>query len=149
MDDSEYNHRPCKKIRLEDILESRDVSISSFQHDGPSQDPDHSVYTHTLPRLNFEEARDINSFVSTCETEIRHGLTVEYQTAQCATLNQQGSKTSRSITSCWPSALCTPARIPLGYNSEFTTERDLHQVCFGMVSPHSAAQYSRDVPTML
>ena len=143
MDASEHIHRPCKKIRLEGTFESRNISISNFQHDEPSQSPDHSGYAQEPPRLNFEEARNINSFVSTCETKIHHRL-VEYQSTQCAELNHQRSGTSRSVTSCSPSALCTPAGAPLE-NSEFPTKIYPDQVCFGMVGPHSAAQYSRNV----
>ena len=151
MDASEHIHRPRKKIRLEGTFESRNISISTFQHDEPSQSsqsPDHSVYAQEPPRLNFEEARNINSFVSTSETEIHHRLTVEYRSTQCAELNHQRSRTSRSVTSCSPSALCTPAGAPLEYNSELSTKIYPDQVCFGMVGPHSAARYSRNVLTV-
>ena len=141
MDGSEHNHRPRKKIRLEETCESRNISISSFQHDEPSQGRNRSFY--------FEEARNINSFISTCETEVHHRLTVGHQSARCAELNHQGSETSRSITSCSPSALCTPAETPLEYNSELPTKKYADQVCFGMVGPHSAAQYLGNVLTML
>ena len=149
MDGSEYNHRPRKKIRLEATLESRNISISSFQHDGHSQGREHSVYTQAPPSLNFDQARDINPFVSTCETETQHRLTAGYQSARCAELTYQGTETSRSITSCSPSASCTPAETLLEYGNELPTKIYSDQVCFGMVDPHSAAQYSRNVLTML
>ena len=149
MDGSEYDHRQCKKIRLEDTSESRNVSISSFQHDGPSQDPDHSVYIQEPPRVNFEEARNIDSLVSTCETESHHRLTVEYQSVQCAEPSHQGSTTPRSITSCPPSALCTPTWKTLEYSSEFPIKKYPDQVCFGMVGLHLAAQYSSNALIML
>lgn len=141
MDGSEHNHRPRKKIRLEDT-ESNNISINNFQCDEVSQGRDHSVHAHEPPRLNFEEVRSINSFVSTSETEIHHRLTDEYQSGRCAELNPQGISTSRSITSCSPSALSTPAGRPLGYNNEIPTKKYSDQVCFGIVGPHSAAQYS-------
>ena len=149
MDGSQHNHRPRKKIRFEDTFEPTNISISSSQHDEPSQGRDHSVYAQEPPIFNFEEARNINSFVSTYETEINHRLTVEHQSTRCAEVNHQGSRTSRSSTSCSPSALCTPARTTLEYNSELPTKTYLDQVCFGMVGFHSAAQYSRNISTML
>ena len=149
MDGSEYNHRPRKKICLEATLESRNISISSFQHDGHSQGREHSVYTQVPPRLNFDEARDIKPSFSTCETETHRRLTSGYQSAPCAELNHQGTETPRRITSCLPSASCTPAETLLEYGSELPTKIYSDQVCFGMVGPHSTAQYSRDVLTML
>ena len=149
MDGSQHNRRPRKKIRFEDTFESTNISIYSFQHDEPSQGRDHSVYVQELPRFNLEEARNINSFISTCETETHHRLPVEHQSARCAEVNHQGSKTFRSITSFSPSALCTPAGTPLEYNTELPTKNYSDQVCFGMVVPHSVAQYSRNVLTLL
>ena len=149
MDGSEHKHRPCKKIRLEDTFESRNISISSFQNDGPSQGRDHSVYTQPPARLNPEEARNINSCISTRETEIYHRLTVEYQSAQCAELNHQASKKSRSIASCSSSTSCTPAGTPLEYDSELSAKKHPDQVCFGMVGPHSVVQYSKNISTMV
>ena len=149
MDGSEYNYRPRKKIRLEATLESSNISISSFQHDGHSQAREHSVYTQASPRLSYDQARDINPFFSTCETETHHRLTIGYQSARCAELNHQGTETSRSITSCSPSASCTPAETLLEYSNKLPAKIDSDQVCFGMVDPHSAAQYSRNVLTML
>ena len=149
MDGSEHNQRPCKRIRLEGTFESRNITVSSFQHGEPSQGRDHSVYAQVPPRLNFDEARNNNSFVSTCESEIHHRLTVKNQSTRCAELNDQGSKASGSITSCSHSALCTPARTPLEYNSKLATEKYPDLVCFGMVGSHSAAQYLRNIVTIL
>ena len=149
MDGSEHNQRPCKRIRLEGTFESRNISISSFKHDEPSQGCDLSIYAQVPPRLNFGEARNSNPFVSTWETEIHHRLTVEYQSARCAELNHQGSKTSESIKSCSPSALFTPAGTPLEYKNELATKKFPDQVCFGMVGPHSAVRYLRNIVTIL
>lgn len=145
MDDGEHNHRPYKKIRLEDTLESRNISIGPFQHDQLSQGRDHSVYTQVPPRSINEKPQNINPFISTCKTEIYHRLTFDYQSTRCAELNSQASKTSRSITSCSHSASCTPSGTPLEYNGRVSTRGYQDQVCFGMVGPHSAAQYSINV----
>lgn len=149
MDGSEHNHRPYKRIRLEDTFESRNTSINSVPHDEPSQGRDDSFYTQTPPSSNLEVARSIHPFVSTCETETHHRLIVEYQSARCAELNHQGVHTSGSITSCSPSGLYSPAETPLEYKSELTTKKCPDQVCFGMVGPHPVVQYSRNVLIML
>ena len=151
MDGSQHDYRPRKKIRLEDTFESRNVSINSFQYDESSQGLHHNVYAQEPPKFKFEEARNTNSFVSTCEAEIQthHRLTVEHQYGQCTELYHQGSETSGTIASCSPSALYTPAGTPLGYNSELLTKDYSDEVCFGMVGPRSVAQYSKKVLTML
>ena len=128
MEGSEHAHRPCKRIRLTHTFE---YEVTSFSSPQVNQGHDHGAYTQALPRLNLEEARTINPFVSTCETH-RH-QTFDYLFAQCTGLNDQSPTTSTSIISPSPSVLPAAVGPQPECNNGLSTGVSPDQVCFGMV----------------
>ena len=122
MDGSEHDHRPWKRIRLEDTYGSGSIDSSSFQS---NEDCDHGVYI---------EAPLINTIVSTSE-KYSH-LTADYQFGQCPGPYHQTTTTSRSNTSLWPLTFSPAAGISLEGNNELSIKNSMNQVCFGMVGLH-------------
>ena len=128
MDDRMHDRQPCKRIRLEHILESGIISYSSSQDDGGS---DHGVCVQAPPRLNLEKAENINPSISTYKTH--HHLTVDFHLTQCIEFDDQSRKSPGSNISSSPSALSTTAATPSDYSNGLSNRDVIDQVCFGMV----------------
>lgn len=127
MDGNEHDHRPLKRLRLENTHVSGSLLSRSFQS---SEYRDHGVYNQ-VPL--------INPFVSTSETDCH--MTADYNSGQCRGSIHQITTTSGSDLSPWQSTLSTAPETSRATSpecsNELSTKDPMDQVCFGMVGLHS------------
>lgn len=131
MDSREPDHWPRKRIRLESTFQSRIISYSSSQDRTLDEGRDHGVYTQVLPRLNLEEAGNINPSISTYETH--HHLTVDHQSTQYTRLDHRGTIRPEGNISSLPLALSAAAGTASDSNDGLSNRDPTDQVCFGML----------------